>query len=439
MSSRTLRLKQESTPKVVSVTVIHRETCRLCDSRHVELVVKLEPIPLSESYASDSATGANAPRFPVDLYMCLACGHVQQLDVVDSKSLWENYTYYSGEAKGMPEHFQKVAAALRETYRPGPGSLVIDVGSNDGSLLRPFKNAGHLVLGIDPATAIARMASESGIETIPELMSLELAQRIRREHGTAEIVCMFNAFAHADNLGEVVDGIRTLLAQDGVFVFEAQYLLDIIDRMLIASIFHEHMSHHSCKALVRFFDGHGLELINVERVAIQHGSLIGSVQLKGGKRKVDASVEKLLALEAQRGLDQVGTLKDFAVRVHAQRERMVALVQKWKQENAVVAGYGAARSGPTLISQLGLGGAISFIVDDHPQKVYKYSSGDGIQILPTAELCRRMPKYTVILAWVHAAKIIESNQEYLERGGHFVVLCPATRIVGREGEVSLGA
>lgn len=421
----------------MSISVIHRETCRLCDSRRVELVVKLEPIPLSESYASDSATGSSAPRFPVDLYMCAECGHVQQLDIVDSKSLWENYTYYSGEAKGMPEHFEKVAANIRDAYQPGVGSLVVDVGSNDGALLRPFKRAGHRVLGIDPATAIARMASESGIETIPELMSLELAQKIRAEHGAAEVVCMFNAFAHADNLGEVVDAIRTLLAPDGVFIFEAQYLLDIIDGMLIASIFHEHMSHHSGKALVRFLDRHGLELIKVERVAIQHGSLIGSVQLRGGKRSVDASVGELLALEARRGLDKLATLREFAARVYAQRDRMAALVQKWKQENIRVAGYGAARSGPTLISQLGLGGAIEFIVDDHPQKVNKYSSGDGIQIVPISELCRRMPKYTVILAWVHSAKIIESNKEYLERGGHFVVLCPETRVVGIEGEVSL--
>jgi len=362
---------------------------------------------------------------------------VQQLDIVDSKSLWENYTYYSGEAKGMPEHFEKVAANIRDTYQPSGGSLVVDVGSNDGALLRPFKRAGHRVLGIDPATAIARMASESGIETIPELMSLELAQKIRGEHGAAEVVCMFNAFAHADNLGEVVDAIRALLAPDGVFIFECQYLLDIIDGMLIASIFHEHMSHHSGKALVRFLDRHGLELMKVERVAIQHGSLIGSVQLKGGKRSVDASVGELLALETKRGLDKLATLREFAARVYAQRDRMAALVKKWKQENVSVAGYGAARSGPTLISQLGLGGAIEFIVDDHPQKVNKYSSGDGIQIVPISELCRRMPKYTVILAWVHSAKIIESNKEYLEKGGHFVVLCPETRVVGIEGEVSL--
>ncbi len=421
----------------MTIQVFHRETCRLCDSQNVELVVKLEPIPLAENYCDDSAMGKSADRYPIDLYMCTDCGHVHQLDVVDSKSLWENYTYYSGDAKGMPEHFNQVAAKIIGRYKPPADALVIDIGSNDGSLLHPFKDAGYRVLGIDPVREIARMATESGIETIPELMSLHLGQKIRKERGEAHIVCMFNAFAHADNMGEIAESIRTMLAPDGLFVFEAQYLLDIIDRMLIATIFHEHMSHHSVKALTIFFARHGLELIDVERVPIQHGSLIGTVQLMGGKRKVELSVQQLLDIEVKRGLDKIDTLKRFGKNIAEQRARTSKLVNSWKNDGASVAGYGAARSGPTLISQLGLTGAIDFIVDDHPQKVNKYTSGDGIKILPTAELCKRMPAYTVILAWVHSAKIIETNKEYLEKGGYFVILCPETRVVGKEGDVAI--
>jgi hypothetical protein len=248
---------------------------------------------------------------------------------------------------------------------------------------------------------------------------------------------MFNAFAHADNLGEIAESIRTLLAPDGVFVFEAQYLLDIIDRVLIATIFHEHMSHHSVKPLVRFLDRHGMELIDVERVPIQHGSLIGTVQVKSGKRPVGDSVRQLLDLEAARGLDKLETLRKFGEQVRQLKEQTSRLAQRWKQQKLSVAGYGAARSGPTLISQLGLGGVIDYIVDDHPQKVGKYSSGDGIRIVPTAELYRCMPEFTVILAWVHAQKIIESNRAYLDQGGHFVVLCPETSVVGRDGDVKI--
>jgi len=421
----------------VTVKVVHRKTCRLCDSGKVDLVVKLEPIPLSEQYTTDSDAAKRMPRFPVDLYMCPDCGHVQQLDVIDSKSLWEGYTYFSGQAKGMAEHFESVAAKVVKTYQLPSGALVVDVGSNDGSLLRPFKNRGYRVLGIDPATEIARQATESGIETIPELMSLELARKMREKHGPAHVACAFNAYAHADDMDEMTESIRTMLASDGLFFFEVQYLLDVIDKVLIGTIFHEHMSHHSVKPMVQFLGRHGMELIDVERVPIQHGSLIGTVQLKGGKRTVQDSVRRLLDLEVKRGLDKLATLKAFAEQLRQLRAKAGRLVQEWKASKATVAGYGAARSGPTLIAQLGLSGVIDYIVDDHPQKVGKYSTGDGIRIVPTAELCKRMPPYTVILAWVHAEKIIEANKEYLNKGGRFVVLCPDIRVVGSQGSVNL--
>ena len=417
----------------MSVIFSHRDTCRLCSSPSVSLVVKLEPIPLSENYAEDSETARRSDRYPVDVYMCRDCGHVQQLDVIDSGSLWESYTYVSGEAKGMPEHFSAVAKNILEKSKPLPDSLIVDIGSNDGSLLKPFKACGYRVLGIDPAKDVSRRANEAGIFTIQALMTPELSESIRDEHGPASVVCAFNVFAHADDLGAMADSIRIMLAADGLFFFEAQYLLDIIDGVLIASIFHEHISHHSVKPLVQFFDRHGLELIEVDRARIQHGSMIGTVQLKGAGRLVDESVHAILDLEKKRDLDQLETMYSFARRVKGLRERSVALLSKWKEDGHTIAAFGAARSGPTLIAQLGLRGLIDFIVDDHHEKVGKYSPGDGIPILPTSELAKKKPSYTIILAWVHSQKIIDTHQEYLQDGGHFVVLCPDTRVVSSQG------
>ena len=418
--------------------VSHRDTCRLCGSKNVELIVNLEPIPLSENYSTDRSVAINKPRFPVDVYMCADCGHVQHLDVIDPKILWDSYTYYSGNAKGMPEHFQQMADKFTEVTRPAPGSLVIDIGSNDGSLLKPFKQAGFRVLGIDPATEATLRANDAGIPTIPSLMTLDLAKKIRAEHGPAQIICAFNVFAHADDLGEMVDCVRTMLAADGLFFFEAQYLLDVIDGVLIATIFHEHMSHHSVKPLVGFLHRHGLQLIAAERERrIQYGSLIGTVQLKGASRSVDASVGQLLALEAERRLADLKTLRDFDSKVKQLRARTASMTADWRKQGKTIAGYGAARSGPTLITQLGLAGKIDYIVDDHPQKVGKYEAGNGIPIVPTAQLYERMPDYTVILAWVHAQKIIDSNRDYLNKGGHFVVLCPEMRVVGKDGDVTI--
>jgi SAM-dependent methyltransferase len=420
----------------MKVNMFHRDNCRLCHSRNVELVVKFAPIPLAEKYAArkeDSETDT----FPIDLYMCRDCGHVQCLDVIHSDVLWSDYTYHSGQTKGIVDHFEEVAAKVIQMYSPTAGSLVVDVGSNDGTLLRPFKRSGYKVLGIDPAKEIARKATESGIETIPELMSVELARQIREQRGPASIITAFNVFAHADDMGGMAESIRTMLAPDGVFVFEAQYLLDIVDKMLVGTIFHEHMSHHSLKPMVSFLDRHGLEMIDVERVSIQKGSIIGYAQPKGGPRARQPSVDQLLALETERRLNQPEAMHQFSHRLEQNRQKAAALIADWERSGATVAGYGAARSGPTLIEQFGFGNIIRYIFDDHPQKVNKYSPGNAIRVLPTEELYKRKPDYVIILAWIHAKKIIESNKKYLESGGRFVVCCPDIQVVDADTTINV--
>jgi len=417
--------------------VFHRTACRLCDSEKVELVVSLAPIPLAEKYVNADQVHEAPELYPVDLFQCLACGHVQILDVIDPSYLWSDYTYHSGQTRGIVEHFEKVAGEIIERYRPAPGDLVIDIGSNDGSLLRPFQKRGMRVLGIDPAKEIAAKATASGIKTLPQLMTPALARSIRGEYGPAAVVTAFNVFAHADDMAGMAESIREMLSPNGVFVFEVQYLLDIIDRMLLGTIFHEHLCHHSLKPMQQFLGRHDLEIIDVQRVTIQKGSLIGTVQHKGGPHSVSASVAELLALEDQRRLDKPETVKVFAQRLARLREHAQALLRQWRDQRKTVAAYGAARSGPTLIAQLGLEGVIEFVVDDHPQKVGKYTPGHHIPVLATAELLKRVPDYVVILAWIHADKIIAGNRAYLERGGHFVVCCPEIQVVGANGPVSL--
>lgn len=415
--------------------IIHKDTCRLCSSRDLQCAVKLAPIPLAEKYTI-SDQESDKDWYPVDLYMCRDCGHVQLLDVIDPEKLWDDYTYHSGQTKGIVDHFEDVAENLISRYKPHPGSLVVDVGSNDGSLLRSFKRRGYRVLGIDPAREIARKATESGIQTLPELLTTDLADRIRLKHGPAAVVTAFNVFAHADDMNGMAESIRRMLAPDGVFQFEAQYLLDILDKMLLGTIFHEHMSHHSLKPMKQFLERHGMEIIDVERVTIQMGSIIGTAQLLGGSRPVLASVGELLALEAQRRLDHFETVRQFGERLDSLSRQVGELIANWRQRGATVAGYGAARSGPTLIVQFGLGEVIKYIFDDHPQKVHKYSPGHGIPVVPTAELYTRKPDYTIILAFLHAKKIITANRKYLEEGGHFVVCCPEVQVIGAEAAPS---
>jgi SAM-dependent methyltransferase len=397
----------------------------------VQVAVHLCPVPLAEKYVTAEQLHEKPDLYPVDLYQCLDCGHVQILDVIDPEYVWADYTYHSGQTKGIVEHFEKVANRVLEHYRLAPGSLVIDIGSNDGSLLRPFKDRGMVVLGIDPAREIAARATANGIETLPELITPALANKIRETRGAAKVVSAFNVFAHADDMAGMAQAVSTLLAPDGVFLFEAQYLLDIIDKNLLGTIFHEHLCHHSLKPLIPFLKRFDMEVIDVERVNIQKGSLIGTVQHIGGPHRATPAVAELLKLEEERKLDKPEAIQVFVKKLDELKAKSQELLAECKRSGKTLAGYGAARSGPTLLAQMGLESSLAFTVDDHPQKVNKFTPGHHIPVLPTSELLRRMPDYTVILAWIHADKIIANNQEYLRRGGKFVVCCPEIQIIDR--------
>jgi SAM-dependent methyltransferase len=409
----------------------HRDTCRLCQSLHVELVVPLEATLLPERYVSTPDNEEASELYPVDLYMCLDCGHVQILDVVSPDLLWSGYTYHSAQNQTTLQHFEEVVDKVVTANELSRG-LVIDIGSNDGSLLRCFQRRGFKVLGIDPAEEIASAATESGIETLPSLMSLDLARSIRQARSAATVVSAFNVFAHTDDMAEMADSIREMLAPDGVFIFEVSYLLDIIDKFLLGTVFHEHLCHHSLIPLQRFLEHHGMELIHVERADVQGGSLIGTAQHQGGPRQPTPAVGELIELETRRGLDKPPAIRAFSEHLKHLQRRMNMLLDKWQAGQAAIAGFGAARSGPTLMAQFKLGNVISYIFDDHFQKVNKFTNGDRIPVVRTAELLRRQPDYVVILAWVHADKIISGNLEYLRRGGRFVLCCPEVRVIGIE-------
>jgi len=412
-----------------SIQVSRRTRCRLCDSSRLDLVVPLAPTPVAEKYVAREQLGDITPSYPLDLHLCLDCGHVQLLDVVDPVYLFDHYTYMSGNTKPLVQHFQDVANATGERYGVGPGDLVVDVGSNDGSLLRAFQKRGANVLGIDPARDIARRATESGIPTLPEFLTPDLAQRLRQERGPAKVVCAFNVFAHADDLAGMTGSIHALLGPDGVFVCEFSYLLDILDGMLLGTIFHEHLSHHSVRPLAAFLERHGLQFIDIQRNGIQGGSIVGTAQRIGGPHPVSPTVTGILDLERQRGLDRPETFRRFSDALQTLRTQVATLVADIQKQGKRLWGYGAARSGTTLIAQMNLGKVIQCIVDDGADKQNKFSPGDHIPIRPSSALLTEQPEYVIILAWIHAERILQNNQAYLDRGGRFIVCFPELRIV----------
>jgi SAM-dependent methyltransferase len=398
----------------------------------LELVVPITATPIADAYVPVERLSEPQECFPLDLYQCRGCGHVQLLDVVDPRLLFAQYSYFSGRSPGLVKHFQEYAENVLRKTALSPGSLVVDIGSNDGCFLKFFQQHGMQVLGVDPAENIAAAANAAGVETWPEYFHVPLAERILRDRGPARVVAANNVFAHTDDMAGMADAVRTLLADDGVFVFEVSYLLDVIDHMLLGTIFHEHVCYHSAQPLIAFLRRHGLELIDVQRVGIQGGSLIGTAQRLGGPRRVADSVGELLELEDRRRLHDPATLREFSLRLDSAGREVRELLAGLHAAGSPIAAFGAARAGTLLIYHFGLGEILQFIVDDSPDKQNLYSPGYHIPVLPTEAMYQRRPPYVFILAWVHSQAIIRSHPRYLEQGGRFITCFPQIEIVSRE-------
>src|SRR5258708_8207313 len=289
----------------MSTTVYQRTECRLCGDTKLTLALPLTPTPLADEYVSRRYLSKEQPRYPLDLYLCENCGFLQLLEIVEPEGIYVDYIYETKSSLVLREHFQNYADGVVRRIKPDLGSLVIDIGSNDGTLLKAFQAKGMKVLGIDPAREIARNATEEGVKTLPIFFTAETAQSLLNEYGAATILTCNNLFANVDHLDDMVAGIRTLLAANGVFIFESFYLLDYVRNMVFDFSYHEHLSYFSVNPLVRFFARHGLELIEAERVPTKGGSLRYTVQLAGGPRAVAPSVAELVELETRAGIHRI--------------------------------------------------------------------------------------------------------------------------------------
>src|SRR6266545_2393801 len=218
-----------------------RDTCRLCEGRNLDLVLPLKPSALADAYVPRERLGEPQPAFAMDVFLCRDCGHVQLLEVVDPAALFRHYLYTTSGSLGLVEHFRNYADGTLEQLQVSRGSLVVDIGSNEGVLLRFFQERRMRVVGVDAAKNIAAAATAGGIETIPDFFTLTLARQIRADRGPAAIITANNVFAHADDLPDMVDGIRELLRPDGVFIFEVIYLVDMVQKLTFDTIYHEHL------------------------------------------------------------------------------------------------------------------------------------------------------------------------------------------------------
>jgi len=359
----------------------------------------------------------------------MECGHVQNVDVVNPEILFRDYLFTTSSSRGLLQHFQQYADEAAARFKLGRESLVIEIGSNDGSLLRFFKEKGMRVLGIDPARSIAHQATVSGLPTIPNFFTTALADEIVAKHGRAALVAANNVFAHADDLADIVRGVHRLLDDQGVFIFEVSYLPDIVDHFLFDTVYHEHVSHHSVVPLQRFFARLGMQLFDVQRIGSKGGSIRGFAQRMPGSRPVTSLVHELAAMEEDRGFGSIEIYRSYGEAIDQRKQAVITFVDDMRREGRRIAGYGASTTVTTLMWHFELQDKIEFLADDNPQKHGLYAPRSHIPVVPSEELYARKPDIVIILAWRYADPILKRHKRFLDAGGTFAVPLPELQLV----------
>lgn len=421
--------------QAIETDLHHRDTCRLCSSRNLELALALKNSPIADDYISSERLSEQQKQYPLEVFLCNDCGHAQHIDFVDASILFGNYNFKTASSPGLVRHFQQYAKDVVALFAIPSGGLVVEIGSNDGSLLKIFKALGYSVLGIDPARSIAETATAEGIETLPEFFTGTFAEQIKERRGAAAIICANNVYAHIDNMDDVTAGVKALLAPGGVFVFEVSYLVDTIEGRVFDTIYHEHVSYHSIAPLVQFFRKHGLELVHVERISSKGGSIRCYV-MHCGSRQVGASVNELIALEKTMRLNDVKTFQQFGAELDGVKSRLHDLLSRIKNEGGTIAGFGASSTVTTLIYHFELGRFLSCLIDDNPQKSGLFSPGLHLPVVHSDVLYERKPDCVVVLAWKYFEPISKRHEAYLASGGSFVVPLPELRVFSGTAGVS---
>ncbi len=398
-----------------------RNTCRLCHNQNLQLVLQLAPTPIGDDYISKDQLNKNQDSYPIDLALCSNCGHLQLFDIVNPKIIYKDYIYTSSSSITLEKHFRAYALDVMNRINLPENSLIIDIGSNEGILLKYFKEKNMKVLGIDPAKHIAQIANENGIKTIASFFSPELANKIKNEYGPAKIITANNVFANVDDVDQMVEGIRSLLDPDGIFVLETGYSVDTIQKNIFDNIHHEHLSYFSVKPLKSFFLKHRMEVIDINHVSTKGGSIRVYLQHENGSKNISDSVNNFIKHEENIGIDKPKIFKSLAEKINSERNRLLELLKDLKNTNKIVVGYGAAIGSTQMIYNLDLDKYIDFIVDDNPLRCNLFTPGHHIPVYSSNEIYKKNPDCIIILAWRYAKPIIQKHKKYLEKGGKFLI------------------
>ena len=399
--------------------------CRMCTSSDLHEVMPLTPTPAGDHYLRNLQEAKGLECFPLILKQCGVCGHVQLASMVDPEYIYSDYIYTTSSSLGLAEHFSSYASMVSQSLNLSKDSFVVEIGSNDGTMLKAFQQQGHRVLGVDPATDIANKATLAGQKTLNAFFTSALAKTILAKYGEADLFIANNVLANVPDPYEIFLGASQLLGPQGVIIFETGYLKYLAEDCVFDNIYHEHIDYYSIRPLMTLLERLGLVLFDVHVSESKGSSIRCMIQKATGNRVINQGIETLLKREKVRSYGSSQPYLHLDQRLQNIKKALLRELSGFKKEGKVIAGFGASVGVTTMLYYFGLNDFIDYLVDDNTSRHGLFSPGLGLEVKDSKILhTQEKPDVVVILAWRYAKPILSKHLNYINNGGFFIKVLP---------------
>ncbi|MEB3257570.1 MAG: class I SAM-dependent methyltransferase [Cyanobacteriota bacterium] len=404
--------------------------CRICKANHCEEIMSFGEVALSDAFLPDPLSFKEEKRYPLTLVICQECCHVQIKEILDPKLLFSKYPWETGIPASIKQYCRDFADSSLRKLQPNQ-KRVLEIASNDGTMLKEFQRRGYDVLGVDPAENIAKKANTDGIQTIDSFFNEKIAAIVLETMGEFDLIIARNVLAHVADLHGLVRGIKLLLASTGVAIIEVPQLLTMYNELQYDQVFHEHIGYHSLDSVSRVFWSHGLKVVDAEETWI-HGGSIRVYICHTGRNEASESqrVHELLSKESQAGILDPNCWASFGERARLQREQLRNVLQEAVANGSRIAGYGASGKGQTMLQFCGLNSElVSFIADKSTYKIGKFTPGSHIPVISPEQMRQEDFDVLVLFAWNFADEILQQESSLRDKGVKFLHPLPNPRVI----------
>ncbi len=396
-----------------------RKDCRGCRGENLVKVIDYGLVPIANSFIKDKS---DMRKIPLEVYFCKDCSLIQILHIISSEELFLDYRYTSSVSSKVIQHFKGLADCIKSRFNPKKDEIILEVGSNDGVLLKELKDIGLRGIGIEPSLNISKIATSRFLESINSFFNQETAKDFVKKFGKAKVLTASNVLAHIDDMDDIMLAVNQALDDNGTFITEVHYIIPLIENFQFDNIYHEHVCEYSAMAYNNLLNRFNMELYDIEKIPLHGGSIRFFAKKKANPEKIKDSVREVLQYEREKGFDKPEIYLNFATKVKSLKEDIINNLKNLKNQGKRIVGYGAAARGTILLNICGIDDKyLDYVVDNSKEKQDRYIPGVNLKISSASRLKESPPDYIFIVAYTYAKEIMEMESWFAEKGGKFIL------------------